>query len=260
MKPVRPHRFPPLLQVREGHGTVANLGGLSGAQLQSALADGFQDGFEKGYGEGRAEGLASGQAEARRAAEQLGYEQGLESARRDARDTLAGPAQAVDAMLDQLRHLQDDYQGALRREVVDLVERVARQVIRAELTLHPAQLLALVDETLAAMPAVERDGITVYLHPDDLRRIQELAPERAQEWRLRPHSELASGECRVLAGGREADAGCSQRLAACMAQVRTQLLEADTPVDTVEAAMPQPSAPVPSDDGATDGKLLQEAH
>jgi len=254
MTTVRRHRFPPLLQVREGSGAVA---GLSGAQLQAALADGFQDGFEKGYAEGRAEGLASGQAEARQAAEQAGYEQGLDSARRDARDTLAGPLQAVDAMLDHLRHLQDDYQGALRREVVDLVERVARQVIRAELTLHPAQLLSLVDETLAGMPAVERDRVTVHLHPDDLRRLQELAPERAREWRLQADAELASGECRVLAGGREADAGCSQRLAACMAQVRSQLLDAAAPGEAVTPSLPPP---VSAGDEANEAPLLQETH
>ncbi|HEY1130749.1 MAG TPA: FliH/SctL family protein, partial [Roseateles sp.] len=120
--------------------------------------------------------------------------------------------------------LQADYQSALRKEVVDLVEKVARQVIRAELTLQPTQLLALVDETLASMP-VRREGVEVFLNPEDLRRIQDLAPERAQAWTLLPDAKLESGECRLLAGGHEADAGCRQRLEACMDQVKTQMLD-----------------------------------
>ncbi|MBV8503215.1 MAG: flagellar assembly protein H [Paucibacter sp.] len=223
MSVMRPHRFPPLLQLQQGNERVA---GLAGVQLQAALAEGFQEGLDKGYTEGHASGLAAGQEEARRKAEEHGYQQGWNTAREDAKALFAGPVAAVSALQVQLKQLQDDYQNALRREVVDLVERVARQVIRAELTLRPAQLLALVDETLAAMPAVPREQVRVHLHPEDLRRLEELAPERAREWQLQADAQLSSGECRVLAGHREADAGCTQRLEACMSQVREQLGEA----------------------------------
>ncbi len=43
-----------------------------------------------------------------------------------------------------------------------------------------------------------------------------------------PTPSLDPGECRVIAGGREADAGCRQRLAACMDQVRGQLMPETT--------------------------------
>ena len=231
MSALRPHRFPPLLQLRQGREAVA---GLNGAQLQAALAEGFQEGLDKGYAEGRASGLASGQDEARHAAEARGYQQGLEKVQEEARRQLAGPLAAVEALQARLRQLQDDYQAALRREVVDLVERVARQVIRAELTLRPAQLLSLVDETLAAMPSVPRDQVSIHLHPEDLRRLQELAPERARDWALHADPQLASGECRVLAGTREADAGCAQRLEACMDQVKAQLSADAEPAAVVQ--------------------------
>ena len=136
-------------------------------------------------------------------------------------ETLARPVQAL---FDELKALQAELQSAARREVVELVYKVARQVIRVELTLQPAQLLALVDETLASMP-VARDGVEVYMNAEDLRRIRELAPERAQAWTLLADPQLASGEVRLHAGGREADAGCAQRLAACMEQVRSQVIE-----------------------------------
>ncbi|HEX2012498.1 MAG TPA: flagellar assembly protein FliH [Roseateles sp.] len=217
MKPVlRPHRFPPLAQLN----AARELATSSPAQLQEVLAQGFQEGLAKGYEEGHASGLQSG-ADAAQAA---GREQGRELGRREMQErfgVLAGP---VDALLGELRQLQADYQSALRKEVVELVEKVARQVIRAELTLQPTQLLALVDETLASMP-VRREGVEVFLNPEDLRRLRDLAPERALAWTLMPDAGLESGECRLLAGGREADAGCRQRLEACMSQVKAQVLD-----------------------------------
>lgn len=224
MKTTRPHRFPPLAHFSQGTGALAAPAGLTGAQLQASLAQGFQEGLAKGYEEGYASGVTTGQDEARSAARAAGFAEGQAQAGEDAARRLAGPLAVADELQHHLRQLQQDYQSAMRREVVELVERVARQVIRAELTLRPAQLLALVDETLAAMPPA-RDGVEVFLHPDDRLRLLELAPERLRDWTVHPDSTLEAGECRVVAGGREADAGCRQRLAAVMTQVRGQLSE-----------------------------------
>lgn len=212
---LRPHRFPPLAQL----GARRELAGSSPAQLQEALAQGFQEGLAKGYEEGHASGLQSGIE----AAQAIGREQGREQGRREMHERFGVLAQPVDALRAELEQLRADYQAALRKEVVDLVEKVARQVIRAELTLQPTQLLALVDETLASMP-VRREGVEVLLNPEDLRRLQDLAPDRVQAWTLLPDARLASGECRLLAAGHEADAGCGQRLQACMAQIKAQVL------------------------------------
>jgi len=217
MKPVvRPHRFPPLAQLHARREVEQS----SPAQLQAVLAEGFQEGLSKGYEEGHASGLQAGSEQA----QADGREQGLALGRREVQERFEHLAKPVDALFKELTALQVELQAAARKEVVELVEKVARQVIRAELTLQPAQLLALVDETLASMP-IARDGVEVFLNPEDLRRITELAPERAQAWTLLPDPALESGECRLHAGGREADAGCRQRLVACMDQVKAQMIE-----------------------------------
>jgi len=212
MKSVRPYRFPPLSQI----GTVS-------PGLQPSHAEAFQEGMEHGYREGYDSGLENG----RRDGLAQGYEDGQRKGREEAIQAvkghfgeLAGP---LDAMLEALQALQADYQSALRKEVVELVAKVARQVIRSELALQPVQLLSLVDETLATMPPV-RDKVEVYLNAEELERIGELAPERVAQWTLIADPRLEPGECRVRAGDREADAGCKQRLAACMEQVSQQLL------------------------------------
>lgn len=237
-KPVlRPHRFPPLAQVHAREQLISR----DPAQLQAALAEGFQEGLSKGYEQGHASGLQAGQAEAREAAQREGHAEGYTEGRREALARIEGPLETAEVLTRHLQQLQHDYQAALRHEVVELVERVARQVIRAELTLRPAQLLALVDETLAAMPPA-RDGVEVFLNPQDLERLVELVPERLKSWRVHPDATLDGGECRVVAGGREADAGCRQRLTACMEQVSAQLQEGGpdlaTPPATAMEAQP----------------------
>jgi flagellar assembly protein FliH len=249
MRSARPYRFPPLAQLHQLQGEGATVSGK--AALQEAIADGFRQGQVRGYEEGHASGLQAGADEARATARTQGLEQGL----REARERFAGLAAPLEALFGALKSAQEDFESAQRKEVVELVARVARQVIRVELTLQPTQLLALVDETLASMPPA-RDGIEVHLNPEDLQRIQELAPDRVQAWTLLPDVRLETGECRVHAGGREADAGCRQRLAACMKQIKGQLIpgaddvgelrppELEIADDDIHVAAPVAPAPV----------------
>jgi len=220
MTSFRPHRFPPLHQ-------MAAKGGAPSAGADGGWAASVSDGFRQGMDEGFAKGRELGEAEGRREGLEAGRAEGLRLAQEEARrelqasfETLARP---VDAVLARLEALRADVEVAQRRDVVDLVARVARQVIRAELALQPAQILALVDETLATLPPAP-DGVEVYLHPQELERVRELDPVRAARWSLIADPRLDLGECRVKAGDREADAGCRQRLAACMEQVSAQLL------------------------------------
>ena len=162
MKGLRPYRFPPLAQLHVESGPQAG----RFAQQQAAFAEEYQNGFDKGY----RDGFESGAADGRREGRAEGRSEGVEEGRREvlARfELMAGP---IDAMLDNLKQIQAEYQAALRKEVVELVAKVARQVIRCELALQPTQLLALIDETLATMPPT-REGVEVYLNPEDLERI-----------------------------------------------------------------------------------------
>lgn len=216
MMNMRPYRFPPLSNAVAGGALEAG----SRTELQTSLAEGFQEGMDRGYQEGYREGYDTGL----RTGREDGRREGTAEGRREALAGLETLAKPVNAIFESLKQLQDDYQSALRREVVDLVAKVSRQVIRCELALQPTQLLTLVDEALAAMPR-ERGEIEVYLNPDDLQRIAELDPNRAARWTLVPDARLEPGECRVKAGDREADAGCRQRLAACIDQIHAQLVE-----------------------------------
>lgn len=226
MKLIRKHRFPPLsqlhLQAAQGSDNAVGPDKSVTDAYRQVLDRGYQEGFKEGY----EIGLQSGRAE--------GHKDGFGEGVKEARAHFDSLSQPVDALLEALTQLQADYQSALRTEVVDLVAKVARQVIRCELALQPTQVLALVDEALEAMPMSGGD-IEVFLNSEELQRIRELAPERASRWSLIADSRLEPGECRVKAGGREADAGCHQRLAACIDKIRTQLGEPAPVNDEVTA-------------------------
>jgi flagellar assembly protein FliH len=183
MKQYRPYHFPPLAQfIANGvakSGPSSSAAANPGEDWQSAVADGFRqgqrEGYEVGLDEGRADGYNAGQAE--------GLERGIAEGRAQALAELEQMAKPVDAMLRSLKKLKTEFQNAQRTEVVDLVGKIARQVIRAELALQPVQMLNLVDEALAAMPPT-RDEIEVMLNPEELKRIQELDPKRAKKWNL----------------------------------------------------------------------------
>jgi len=219
MKHFRPYHFPPLAQltaIREAGNAQATE--AANEDWQGAMADGYRqgqrDGYEAGLEQGHAEGYSAGHAE--------GLGRGLAEGRTQSLAELDQLGKPIDSMLKSLAKLRNDYRDAQRKEVVELVGKIARQVIRAELALQPVQLLALVDEALAAMPPT-REQVEVWLNPEEHKRVLELDPKRAKKWNLLPDPSLEPGECRVKAGDHEVDAGCQGRLAACMDQVREQL-------------------------------------
>lgn len=222
----RPYRFMPLSQLMSTDAWKSGASSHMSAQMHASVADGFEQGMNRGYREGHESGLRSGYEVGLSQGREEGRRQGLEEGRKEALARFEAAAAPIDAVLQSLRNLQADYQAALRKEVVELVAKVARQVIRCELALQPTQLLTLVDETLATLPPVSEKDIEIYLNSEELERIRELAPERAALWNLMPDPHLEHGECRIKAGTREADAGCRQRLAACMEQIAAQLLPA----------------------------------
>jgi len=222
MKQFRPYRFPPL-----SHHTPPAANGSTGsvpdpAAWQASISEGFEQGQRDGY----EIGLQRGQEEGYEAGRVHGTATGREEGRAETVVALDQLARPIDAMLKSLKKLRSDYRAAQRKEVVDLVAKVARSVIRAELALQPVQIMALVDETLASMPPT-REDIDVYLNPEELKRVSELDPKRAKRWNLIADARLEPGECRIRAGDNEVDAGCTQRLAAVMEQVDRQLQAAD---------------------------------
>lgn len=247
----RTYRFPPLLQLPVSAGSPQHDGQQDG---QQAALDGYRQGMELGYSEGYAGGEQAGLAAGQEAGYQAGLAAGREAGRQEAlaqlRAEFADAARPLEAVTAAMERARVDYQAALRDDVINLVAKVAKQVIRCELALKPAQILALVEETLAALPPLSGE-VEVLLNSEEFQRISELAPERASRWALRADNSLAHGEVRIRSAESSIDAGCAQRLDACVDRLREQLAQdAHEPAST-DSMVVAPVSAEQSDEAAT---------
>lgn len=208
----RPFRFPP--RVRSAAELADCLAG-DPAAMQRAVADGFQEGIDKGYEHGLEQGREAGHREGFERGIEDGKAIGREEGRAQGRRAFDEAARPMDELVERFERFRQEFEQARREQVLELVQKVSKQVIRCELTLHPTQLLTLAEEALAGMPGDQED-VRILLNPEECTRIKELAPERATNWRLVPDERLALGECRVITAQAEADIGCQQRLDSCM--------------------------------------------
>jgi flagellar assembly protein FliH len=208
----RPFRFPP--RVRTAAELADSVAG-DPAALQRAVADGFQEGIDKGYEQGLEQGREAGHREGFERGVEDGKAIGREEGRVQGRQAFDQAARPMDDLVERFERFRQEFEQARREQLLELVQKVSKQVIRCELTLHPTQLLSLAEDALAAMPGDQED-VRILLNPEECSRIKELAPERAAAWRLVPDEKLALGECRVITAESEADIGCQQRLDSCM--------------------------------------------
>ncbi|HLT04109.1 MAG TPA: flagellar assembly protein FliH [Pseudomonas sp.] len=209
----RVYRFPPRHRGVASDG--ADAPGSDPAALQRALSEGYQEGLERGFQEGREEGLEVGRSEGYQRGLEEGLAKGTEDGRLQGRRVFEQACAPLDGMMESFRAAVGEYERGRREQLLEMVAKVAKQVIRVELTLNPAQLLTLAEEVLHTLPGNQED-VQIHLNPEECARIRDIDPERARRWKLVPDERLAHGECRVVTSEAEADIGCQQRLDACM--------------------------------------------
>ncbi|HDS9360352.1 flagellar assembly protein FliH [Enterobacter sp. KBR-315C3_2022] len=220
----RLHKFPPLRKRRAAPALPDDARPvLDDAALQSQLQQGFQDGLNSGFAQGMEEGKEEGYQEGLR----LGFEEGVRKGRSEgktqARQQFLEAAHPLDSIIASMETFMANYEQRRREELLQLVEKVTRQVIRCELTLHPTQILTLVEEALAALPQ-QPEQVKVMLNSEEHRRISEAEPEKVAHWGLTADPDLPPGECRVITNTTEMDVGCQHRLDQCMDALKANLL------------------------------------
>jgi flagellar assembly protein FliH len=150
---------------------------------------------------GRAAGLASAQKE-------------IDARRRELDVHAAALRTALEALSRPLAHLDD----VVHEQVALLATHLARSLVRRELRADPSQVIAIVRETVALLPASTR-GVRVMLHPEDAalvrERVQVAGPESA--WTLVDDPALARGDCRVYTDYAQIDARMETRLKEALA-------------------------------------------
>jgi flagellar assembly protein FliH len=149
---------------------------------------------------GREEGLAAARAESQKLLEQLKSQVArLESVI----GTFAQPLREMDSQVED--------------QLVNLAMMIARQLVRRELKTDPAQVIAVIRETVGLLPASARD-VRVHLHPEDANVIRErlAMPGSDRAWTIVEDPVMTRGGCRVTTDTAQIDARLETRINALM--------------------------------------------
>jgi flagellar assembly protein FliH len=113
--------------------------------------------------------------------------------------TLARPFHELDVQVEQ--------------QLVHLALTVGRQLVRRELRIDPAQVIAIIRETVALLPAAARD-VRVHLHPEDAAIVREklATPAAERAWTIVEDPVTTRGGCRVTTDTTQIDARLETRM------------------------------------------------
>jgi flagellar assembly protein FliH len=156
-------------------------------------------------------------------AEARGYEAGAARARAEASARLAALEDRVkrlDAALQLLSRPLEQLDADIESELAQLALAVGKQLARRELRIDPAQVIAILRESLALLPAAARD-VRVHLHPEDAATVREhlAAPASERAWTLVEDPTLCRGGCVIQNQASRIDARLEARIAAVAASV-----------------------------------------
>jgi len=132
----------------------------------------------------------------------------------------------------------------VEQQLAELAIAIARQLLRRELKIDPSQVIGVVRDTVALLPAAARD-VRVIVHPEDAALIRErlVAAQTQQAWHLVEDPMLSRGDCRVATDAAQIDARVEARLnAAIVALLGEERAQERQQRRDAAAAAPDPEA------------------
>jgi flagellar assembly protein FliH len=126
----------------------------------------------------------------------------------------------LDSILSVLGKPLSEMDAQVEKQLVTLALTVAKHLVRRELRIEPTQIIAIIRETVALLPAAARD-VRVHLHPDDAALVNErlAKPQAERAWTVIEDPVMGRGGCRVTTDTALIDARLETRLGAVISQV-----------------------------------------
>jgi flagellar assembly protein FliH len=151
---------------------------------------------EEAFAKGREAGLAAAKAETQ-----------------NATSYLQNQVQRLDGLLRALSRPLEQVNEEVEQQLMNLTLAVARQLVRRELRIDPAQVIAIIRETVALLPAAARD-VRVHMHPEDAAVVRErlATPTADRAWTIVEDPVMTRGGCRVTTDTALVDARLETRV------------------------------------------------
>lgn len=150
-----------------------------------------------------------------------GYQAGIAAARAEMQgqiEQLKSRVARLDAILKLLSRPLEELDADVEKQLTLLAVTVGKQILRRELRTDPAQIVAVIRESVARLPVAARD-IRVQLHPEDAAVVREnLAATTADRvWTIVEDPALSRGGCLVRTDTSQIDARFDSRVNAIVA-------------------------------------------
>lgn len=101
----------------------------------------------------------------------------------------------------------------VENQLLQLALTIGRHLVRRELRIDPTQVIAIIRETVALLPASARD-VRVHLHPEDAAVVREklATPTGERAWTIAEDPVMGRGGCRVTTETAQIDARLDTRI------------------------------------------------
>jgi len=177
--------------------------GRRSGRTVSELEEVEQRAHKEAYSKGHAAGVAAARAESQQALNQLKTQ-----------------VASMEKMLAAIAQPFKDLDSQVEEQLVQLAVTIARQLVRRELRLDPSQVIAIIRETVALLPAATRD-VRVHLHPEDANVVREklATPTADRAWTIVEDPVMPRGGCRVTTDTAHIDARMDTRIQSIMAAI-----------------------------------------
>lgn len=165
-------------------------------ELEDVEKSAYEEAFAKGHAEGRAQGLASAEREMRLQIQQLQER-----------------VVRLDSIIHSMARPLDELDPEVEDQLLQLALTIGRHLVRRELRIDPSQVIAIIRETVALLPASARD-VRVHLHPEDAAVVREklAAPVGERAWTIAEDPVMGRGGCRVSTETAQIDARLDTRI------------------------------------------------
>lgn len=170
--------------------------------------------------------------------EARGYQAGMEKAQAEGQitlDALAARVTQLDSILQLLGAPLQQLDAEIEKELLHLTLAVGKQLARRELRVDPTQVIGIIRESLAQLPASARE-IRVHLHPEDAATVRErlAEPARDRAWTIVEDPTLSRGGCVVRTENSQIDARLDSRISAVIANVLGEERAPERPAEPQE--------------------------
>ena len=160
---------------------------------------------------------------AREQSEARGYEAGMAKAKAEMEgqvNELKARIQRLDKLLQFMSRPLEELDADVEKMLLQLTLTVGKQLARRELRIDPAQVIAVIRESLQELPTAAREA-RVHLHPEDASIVRERLAEPSNEraWRIVEDPTMSRGGCVVKTETSRIDARLESRINTIIANV-----------------------------------------